>query len=125
MTLYFGCNCKITKLPLYIINPSLAMHIGICSDSHDHVTNAENAANYFRQEETGLVIHAGDYCSPFIIGCFENLPLHGIFGNNDGYRTTIAKKFEQIGARSEEHTSELQSRGHLVCRILPEKKKNT
>src|SRR5437660_9662923 len=28
------------------------------------------------------------------------------------------------GARSEEHTSELQSRGHLVCRLLLEKKKN-
>src|SRR5690625_6590977 len=29
----------------------------------------------------------------------------------------------EIG-RSEEHTSELQSRGHLVCRLLLEKKKN-
>src|SRR5690625_5383023 len=28
-------------------------------------------------------------------------------------------------ARSEEHTSELQSRGHLVCRLLLEKKKDT
>src|SRR5437870_6701984 len=28
-------------------------------------------------------------------------------------------------ARSEEHTSELQSRGHLVCRLLLEKKKKT
>src|SRR5690625_6309019 len=28
-------------------------------------------------------------------------------------------------ARSEEHTSELQSRGHLVCRLLLEKKNNT
>src|SRR5439155_24676353 len=27
-------------------------------------------------------------------------------------------------ARSEEHTSELQSRGHLVCRLLLEKKKH-
>src|SRR5690625_6659153 len=27
--------------------------------------------------------------------------------------------------RSEEHTSELQSRGHLVCRLLLEKKKET
>src|SRR5687768_17695929 len=27
--------------------------------------------------------------------------------------------------RSEEHTSELQSRLHLVCRLLPEKKKAT
>src|SRR5690625_5798098 len=29
------------------------------------------------------------------------------------------------GERSEEHTSELQSRGHLVCRLLLEKKKKT
>src|SRR2546422_7142202 len=28
-------------------------------------------------------------------------------------------------SRSEEHTSELQSRLHLVCRLLLEKKKNT
>src|SRR5207253_8366724 len=28
------------------------------------------------------------------------------------------------GIRSEEHTSELQSRGHLVCRLLLEKKKS-
>src|SRR5690625_6143502 len=30
-----------------------------------------------------------------------------------------------LGDRSEEHTSELQSRGHLVCRLLLEKKKST
>src|SRR3989449_1404516 len=31
---------------------------------------------------------------------------------------------EWIGVRSEEHTSELQSRLHLVCRLLLEKKKD-
>src|SRR5690625_6232496 len=30
---------------------------------------------------------------------------------------------ERADGRSEEHTSELQSRGHLVCRLLLEKKK--
>src|SRR5690625_6826844 len=30
----------------------------------------------------------------------------------------------ELVLRSEEHTSELQSRGHLVCRLLLEKKKN-
>src|SRR5690625_7016116 len=30
----------------------------------------------------------------------------------------------EFADRSEEHTSELQSRGHLVCRLLLEKKKN-
>src|SRR3712207_8404981 len=32
---------------------------------------------------------------------------------------------EISGARSEEHTSELQSRQYLVCRLLLEKKKKT
>src|SRR5690625_6690627 len=31
--------------------------------------------------------------------------------------------YEDMKGRSEEHTSELQSRGHLVCRLLLEKKK--
>src|SRR5436305_11141969 len=31
---------------------------------------------------------------------------------------------EFVSERSEEHTSELQSRPHLVCRLLLEKKKN-
>src|SRR5690625_6199866 len=30
----------------------------------------------------------------------------------------IARTARQAGMRSEEHTSELQSRGHLVCRLL-------
>src|SRR5439155_25259083 len=37
-----------------------------------------------------------------------------------GPRTTRSRPL----CRSEEHTSELQSRGHLVCRLLLEKKKN-
>src|SRR5438309_3943711 len=34
-----------------------------------------------------------------------------------------AKHEREIGTRSEEHTSELQSQFHLVCRLLLEKKK--
>src|SRR2546430_12257306 len=36
-----------------------------------------------------------------------------------------ALRAENIGARSEEHTSELQSQSNLVCRLLLEKKKTT
>src|SRR5690625_6091107 len=35
----------------------------------------------------------------------------------------VAKGNDLEALRSEEHTSELQSRGHLVCRLLLEKKK--
>src|SRR5690625_6240333 len=45
------------------------------------------------------------------------------------FAITVPETFTQrlsvavFGVRSEEHTSELQSRGHLVCRLLLEKKK--
>src|SRR5690625_6834601 len=44
---------------------------------------------------------------------------------NPGFKNTTSKLMLLSGlvVRSEEHTSELQSRGHLVCRLLLEKKK--
>src|SRR3712207_7736960 len=45
------------------------------------------------------------------------------------YFVTFSSPSRQLivwpGSRSEEHTSELQSRQYLVCRLLLEKKKNT
>src|SRR5690625_5347683 len=38
--------------------------------------------------------------------------------------TSKTQNSDSCHIRSEEHTSELQSRGHLVCRLLLEKKKN-
>src|SRR5439155_22261352 len=38
-------------------------------------------------------------------------------------RELVVHEEHRVVARSEEHTSELQSRGHLVCRLLLEKKK--
>src|SRR5690625_7089490 len=43
----------------------------------------------------------------------------------DGAKTGNSLNKQAIKARSEEHTSELQSRGHLVCRLLLEKKKKS
>src|SRR5690625_6945759 len=39
-----------------------------------------------------------------------------------GLLPAIAQSLQVSVSRSEEHTSELQSRGHLVCRLLLEKK---
>src|SRR5439155_4327635 len=39
------------------------------------------------------------------------------------FPASVGKPEKSGSSRSEEHTSELQSRGHLVCRLLLEKKK--
>src|SRR5258707_10833163 len=52
---------------------------------------------------------------------------HSLCGGRSGAfqsRTALAKVAAAQGSRSEEHTSELQSRQYLVCRLLLEKKKN-
>src|SRR2546430_16631409 len=38
--------------------------------------------------------------------------------------STTPRRARRVPARSEEHTSELQSQSNLVCRLLLEKKKN-
>src|SRR3989442_4022633 len=43
--------------------------------------------------------------------------------NSAGPRSNGMPSFASSSWRSEEHTSELQSRPHLVCRLLLEKKK--
>src|SRR5439155_12083802 len=45
------------------------------------------------------------------------------FGDKTGRPHQRLPAQARLGERSEEHTSELQSRGHLVCRLLLEKKK--
>src|SRR2546422_7469405 len=49
-----------------------------------------------------------------------------VVGRADSAESILRKQIIRAGgarARSEEHTSELQSRLHLVCRLLLEKKK--
>src|SRR5690606_41162817 len=56
---------------------------------------------------------------------FRQLPYStSEYSQKDGY--FIAKtSLGELAVRSEEHTSELQSRENLVCRLLLEKKKKT
>src|SRR5690625_5756404 len=59
---------------------------------------------------------------PFGIACWKMVPLAFLPLGQQIVPATSARQ-DPFGGRSEEHTSELQSRGHLVCRLLLEKKK--
>src|SRR5690606_41663352 len=55
----------------------------------------------------------------------EHLAGHGAARELDAFEPTVpdGESHDRGGLRSEEHTSELQSRENLVCRLLLEKKK--
>src|SRR5690625_5980340 len=56
--------------------------------------------------------------TPNMVSVQEGLQAEGIDTQIVAFTVDLEKD------RSEEHTSELQSRGHLVCRLLLEKKKH-
>src|SRR2546421_4728107 len=59
-----------------------------------------------------------DLAHPDANGNYPMNPFPGGGGNQ------ASNPFQTMAFRSEEHTSELQSRSDLVCRLLLEKKKN-
>jgi len=75
------------------------MKIGIISDTHDNLTQINKAVKIFNQEKVELVLHAGDFVSPFTFLEFKKLkcPLKGVFGNNDGDKLYLQEKFKGIG----------------------------
>ncbi len=75
------------------------MRIGILSDTHDRLRLIEQAVERFNAEGVKLVLHAGDFVSPFTAIPFGKLKAEfvGVFGNNDGDRLYLTKRFETIG----------------------------
>ena len=64
------------------------MRVGLLADTHDRVPAVAEFLRRFQESEVGLVLHAGDYCSPFSLQPFldANVPFAGVFGRNDGDR---------------------------------------
>lgn len=75
------------------------MLIGIISDSHDHVGNLRHILALFRERGVEIVLHAGDFVSPFVADPFREagMRLIGVFGNNDGDKLYLRERFSGVG----------------------------
>ena len=73
--------------------------LGIISDTHDNIYMIDEAVNRLNELDVGLVLHAGDYISPFTVQRFKALKakLVGVYGNNCAERTLLKKLFSDIG----------------------------
>jgi len=73
------------------------MRVGVLSDSHDNLTMIRKAVEVFAKNSVEALIHAGDFCSPFVFAEFKPLADKGIkmeavFGNNDGDRALLVRR---------------------------------
>src|SRR6266481_7270012 len=84
-----------------------------------------NLHQHFRRNQFTHFHHAGrrtDLTEEFSMRAPDFLPL-GDVRHKDARAHDILQTGARLRERSEEHTSELQSQFHLVCRLLLEKKK--
>ena len=67
------------------------MKLGIISDTHDNVPMIKKAVAFFNQAGVDVVLHAGDYVSPFSIKPLMALECDflGVWGNNDGDKIAL------------------------------------
>ncbi|MEM1552099.1 MAG: metallophosphoesterase [Candidatus Bathyarchaeia archaeon] len=73
------------------------MLIGLMADTHDNLPMVEKAVKRLNEEKVEVALHAGDYVAPFVIPKFKDLKakLIGVFGNNDGDRELLKKRFSE------------------------------
>lgn len=101
------------------------MIIGLMADSHDRVPAIRELLERMIERGVGMVLHAGDYCSPFSLAPFLelNIPFAGVFGRNDGDREGLkafAAKGVGIELYESPHSLEVGDRRILLVHDLGE-----
>lgn len=100
------------------------MKIGIVSDTHDHVDVFGKVGTFFKEKNVGMIIHCGDWCSPFAVALFTKvmnkmcpaIPIEGVFGNNDGdiYHTIQLVETEELAVAIQKDILEIEQDGKKI-----------
>jgi len=93
------------------------MKIGVLADTHDRVPAIRELLRQFAERGIGLVLHCGDYCSPFALQPFIDvqMTLAGVFGRCDGDREgLVAMAQRAMGAELFEGPHSLDIGGERI-----------
>src|SRR6266702_7695527 len=110
--------------PTYSVGPISNLTNSSCSGSNAEVEQAVDPSNgYIYEDWMGCSKIAFSRSTDGGKTFSDPFTLPGSIGSNLNAWDPAVAVARDGSVRSEEHTSELQSRGHLVCRLLLEKKK--
>jgi predicted phosphodiesterase len=96
------------------------MRVGVVSDSHDNVSAIRRAGEELRRRGVGLVLHAGDWVSPFSARFLrealgEGVRIVGVWGNNEGERPFFLEVARKFGVEVAGEAAELEVAGRRVA----------
>ena len=78
------------------------MIIGVISDSHDRLPALKRAVETVVSRNVDAILHPGDFVAPFAAKYLtaphvpDHIPVHCIYGNNDGERAGLKKILPQV-----------------------------
>jgi len=96
------------------------MLVGVLSDSHDDVSAIKRAGEELRRRGVSLVLHAGDWVSPFSARFLrealgEGVRIVGVWGNNEGERPYFLETARKFGVEIAGEAAELDVAGRKVA----------
>jgi putative phosphoesterase len=106
------------------------MLVGLIADTHDRLPAIAELVRQMQAAGVGMVLHAGDYCSPFALRAFEeaHMSLAGVFGRNDGDpQGLVTRAQSSFGAELFEspHSVEIGGRRILLVHDIGEVNKRS
>lgn len=103
------------------------MIIGLISDTHDNLPYIKKALRRLKEEQVKLVLHAGDYISPFTAKPYTELdvPLIGVFGNNCAETETLRKVYSDIGGDIRGYFTEVEVGSIKIALLHGHRKQDT
>src|SRR5690625_5380606 len=101
----------------HFFNEKLLLSGGVRTDMNSFTEEGQNPIKTLSPRVSASYSIANQWRINASVGTYYKTPIYTALGYKDAAGNYVNK-------RSEEHTSELQSRGHLVCRLLLEKTKD-
>jgi putative phosphoesterase len=93
------------------------MRVGLISDTHDNVTMIKAAIKKFNELDVDLVLHAGDYISPFTSKPYAELKakMVGVYGNNCAEHEKLKEVYAAVGKEIVGNFAEVEVDGKRIA----------
>jgi len=93
------------------------MRLGLISDTHDNVPMIKEAIRRLNGLDASLVLHAGDYISPFTAKPYSELKakMIGVLGNNCAERERLREVYAAVGKEIVGNFAEVEVGGRRIA----------
>ena len=91
------------------------MRLGVVSDTHGHLRNAQAAVERLETLQVDVVLHCGDIGSTGVVPLFAAWPTHFVFGNVDQDEDELRYAIRSVGLTCHDEFGRLELEGIRIA----------